>query len=65
MAACGSSSKFDFYCGFFVQFATRYITINEKRKHEFAHDVITEFLKALLHKFPMYKAADVIACFSL
>ena len=36
-----------------------------KRKNEFAHDVIAELLKALLHKFPMHKAADVIACFSL
>ena len=65
--ACGSSSfsKFGFYCGFLFNSPHDISQSTRKRKYEFAHDVITELLEALLHKFPMHKAADVIRCFSL
>ena len=64
VAACGSSSKFGFYCGFLFNSPHDISQSMRKRKYEFAHDVITELLKALLHKFPMHKAADVITGFS-
>ena len=68
VAACGSSSssssKFGFYCGFLFNSPHDISQSMRKRKYEFAHDVITELLKGLLHKFPMHKAADVTACFS-
>ena len=63
VAACGSSSKFDFYCSFLFNSPHDISQSMRKRKYEFAHDVITELLKGLLHKSPMHNAADVIACF--
>ena len=63
VAACGSS-KFGFYCGFLFSSQHDISQSKRKRKYEFAHDVIIELLKALLHKFPMHKAADLIACLS-
>ena len=65
VTACGSSSsKFGFYCGFLFNSPHDISQSMRKRKYEFAHNVFTEVLKALLHKFPMYIAVDVIACFS-
>ena len=64
VAACGSSSsssKFGFYCGFLFNSPHDISQSMRKRKYEVAHDVITELLKTLLHKFPMHKEADVIA----
>ena len=60
VAACGSS-KFGFYCGFLFNLPHNISQSKRKRKYEFVH----ELLKALLHKFHMHKAADVIAYFSL
>ena len=67
VATCGSScsSKFGFYCGFLFNSPRDISQSMRKRKYEFAHDVITGLLEALLHKFSMHKAADVIRCFSL
>ena len=44
VAACGSSSKFGFYCGSLFNSPHDISQSMRKRKYEFAHDVITELL---------------------
>ena len=66
LAVCASRSIFGFYCGVLFNSPPDISQSMGKWKYEFAQDVVTdvpstELLKALLHKFPVHKAADVIA----